>query len=115
MTCHRAEPLDLVEARAMAARVAWPTYCDGFYTGTTPDLICPVCNTGTVDYCDCAPLVVQDRLPEDFDNDREAMSGGAVAVLIVLFITSCAFAAWAYCVFGAQLKPLLVAALEMVS
>lgn len=39
---HRALPLDVVEAKARAARVAWPNVCGS-------------CNAGTHGDCDCMP------------------------------------------------------------
>lgn len=39
---HRALPLDVVEARERAKRKPWPN-------------VCPQCNTGTHEACDCMP------------------------------------------------------------
>jgi len=65
---HRALPLDIVEARQRAARVAW-TAGHVAETGMPYPMVCNACNTGTPGDCDCQPYVA-DRLPEDYDEDQ---------------------------------------------
>jgi len=79
---HRALPLDIVEARQRAARVAWPMTCNA-------------CNTGTPGDCDCIPHV-QDRMVEEWEEqaqsaDREV--GFAILKFVGCVLLAC-FCVW---------------------
>ncbi len=118
---HRALPLSVAEARARASRKSWGPSDDVARADAIAAAVIaqrfPACNGACEagrSHCQC-PTQGASACSEFLEDDRrDDPTGLDVALCVVGFITSCAFTAWLYQVFGEQLKPYIAAVMGWV-